>query len=43
MGYFVWPDGRTYYGEYLDDKKHGFGEFKYADGRMYAGNWLHGK
>ena len=43
MGYFTWPDGRIYHGEYLDDKKHGFGEFKYADGRMYSGYWMNGK
>ncbi len=26
-GNFVWPDGRSYEGEYLEDKKHGEGLF----------------
>ena len=26
-GEFTWSDGRIYKGDYLDDKKHGFGEF----------------
>jgi len=26
-GYFTWPDGKNYVGDYLDDKKHGYGEF----------------
>lgn len=26
-GEFVWPDGRKYIGHYVEDKKHGFGEF----------------
>ena len=28
-GIFVWPDGRSYEGEYKDDKKHGNGLFKW--------------
>ena len=26
-GEFVWADGRKYNGEYLEDKKHGNGDF----------------
>lgn len=26
-GLFIWPDGRSYEGEYKDDKKHGQGLF----------------
>lgn len=26
-GVFTWSDGRKYEGEYIDDKKHGFGIF----------------
>jgi hypothetical protein len=29
----------TYEGEYLDDKKHGLGEFKWASGGYYRGNY----
>jgi hypothetical protein len=25
MGLYTWKDGRSYEGEYKDDKKHGFG------------------
>ena len=31
-GIFNWSDGRKYEGEYLDDKKHGFGRFEWPDG-----------
>lgn len=33
------PNSDTYEGEYLDDKKHGFGEFKWASGGYYRGNY----
>ena len=36
-------DGRKYSGEYLDDKKHGYGVFTWSDGRMYKGQWKNGK
>lgn len=26
-GSFIWPDGRSYKGDYKDDKKHGQGLF----------------
>ena len=32
-GTHTWPDGRSYDGEYLEDKKHGFGIFIWPDGR----------
>ena len=28
-GCFKWADGRTYIGEYKEDKKHGYGVFKW--------------
>ena len=31
----------TYEGEYLDDKKHGQGEFKWASGGNYRGGYQH--
>jgi hypothetical protein len=42
-GLFAWPDGRTYEGQYLDDKKEGQGTFLWPDGRKYVGAWLNGK
>lgn len=32
-----------YNGNYVDDKKHGDGEYTWADGRVYRGQWLNGK
>ena len=40
---FTWADGRKYVGDYLDDKKHGSGEFSWPDGRRYVGEWVNGK
>lgn len=28
-GKITWPDGREYEGDYVDDKKHGYGVFKW--------------
>ena len=42
-GYFIWPDGRRYDGEYLEDKKYGVGTFYWPDGRKYIGHWKNGK
>lgn len=28
-GMYFWPDGRKYEGQYLDNKKHGFGTYEY--------------
>jgi hypothetical protein len=42
-GLFKWPDGRSYEGEYVDDKKEGQGLFIWPDGRRYDGEWKEGK
>ena len=39
----MWADGRKYEGEYVNDKKHGYGIYTYPDGRSYKGQWAHGK
>ena len=36
-------DGRKYDGEYIDDKKEGYGVFYWPDGRIYKGYWKNGK
>ena len=41
-GMFMWPDGRIYKGEYVDDKKEGFGTYYWPDGRKYEGMWKNG-
>jgi len=35
------PNSDTYEGEYLDDKKHGYGEFKWQSGGWYKGFYAH--
>lgn len=32
-----------YHGEYIQDKKNGFGVYVWVDGRAYLGNWTAGK
>lgn len=43
MGIYKWNDGRSYQGQYLDDKKHGYGIYRWTDGRQYSGYWNVGK
>ena len=43
MGIYKWNDGRSYSGEYSDDKKHGYGIYRWQDGRQYSGYWVLGK
>jgi hypothetical protein len=42
-GHTVWPDGKSYDGSYLDDKKDGFGIFIWENGKKYEGEWQNGK
>ena len=41
-GTSTWPNGRKYIGEYVDNKKSGYGEYFWPDGRCYRGEWLNG-
>jgi hypothetical protein len=42
-GNIRWSDGKSYDGDYMEDKKHGKGIFEWADGRKYLGYWIKGK
>lgn len=42
-GLLKWNDGRSYEGEFVEDKRHGYGEFTWSDGRKYLGEWRNGK
>ena len=42
-GIFLWPDGKRYEGQYVNDKKEGLGIFSWPDGRKYDGGWKNGK
>ena len=35
MGVYTWNDGRSYMGEYKDDKKEGYGVYTWNDGRIF--------
>jgi hypothetical protein len=41
-GVFFWRDGRTYKGEYKEDKKHKFGIYYGNEGKKYEGFWENG-
>lgn len=43
FGFYYWPDGRSFYGQFRDDKKEGFGVYHWQDGRRYEGWWYKGK
>ena len=43
FGIYTWSDGRSYEGDYYDDKKHGYDWYRWADGRLYEGFWHRGK
>ena len=38
-----WPDGREYFGGWIDGQRHGQGTLLYANGSMYSGEWRDGK
>jgi hypothetical protein len=42
-GRLVWPDGRTYTGQFKDNKMHGLGVFTWPDGRKYEGEYVDDK
>ncbi len=42
-GHLTWPDGKSYLGQFWDDKRHGLGKLTYLDGRSYDGPWVNGK
>jgi hypothetical protein len=37
IGKYMWADGRTYIGGWLDNSMHGKGEYSWTDGRKYEG------
>ncbi len=39
-GVKVWPSGDRYEGDYLNDRRHGFGIYEWANGDRYEGLWL---
>ena len=40
--YKVEDDGSVYEGEFVNDKRHGTGTYRYANGDVYKGEWKDG-
>lgn len=45
VGEFYWPDNKKYIGQYVKDKKEGFGMFMWSENplKAYIGFWQDGK
>ena len=39
FGIYIYDDNVTYIGQFENDKKQGFGDYKWTDGRKYRGWW----
>ena len=42
-GKFTWEDGKTYIGDYVNDKKHGKGKLMWNNEKYYEGSWVNNK
>jgi len=42
-GKMIWPDGRSYDGEFSEDKRNGQGIMHWPDGSEFNGRWVNGK
>ena len=38
--FFDWGNGKTYSGDFYEDKKQGYGTFQWPKGIKYEGGWL---
>lgn len=43
MAYERFQSGAEYFGNYSNNKQHGYGEYVWANGEVYKGNWVDGK
>ncbi len=43
VGTYVWSDGRSYVGEWKDNKMHGRGTFTFTGGKIYIGQFINDK
>lgn len=41
-GKLLWTTGKCYDGDWVEDKKSGYGIYTWEDGQVYDGNWLDG-
>ena len=42
-GFYIYDDKVIYDGQFVNDKKEGYGIYKWTDGRAYHGWWKSGK
>ena len=42
-GRMVWPDGRSYFGDFYLDQRQGYGEYFFNDGSNYKGEFVDNK
>jgi hypothetical protein len=42
-GFYKWPDGGEYYGDYVNNIKEGNGRFKWVNGKIFEGQFKKGK
>ena len=42
-GFYSYPDGVKYYGQFARGVKEGYGVYTWTDGRQYKGWWFNGK
>ena len=42
LGVYKWSDGKSYIGEYHNDRKHGYGIYKWG-AKLYMGQWKRGQ
>ena len=38
--YHKWSDGTVYQGDYVNNKKQGYGVYIWPNGKKYLGNWI---
>jgi len=43
QGKLSWSDNKFYEGNFVNDKRNGFGIFSWANGRKYEGHWKDGQ
>ena len=44
IGFYEWKNDNQYYlGEYLSNRKVGYGIYKFTDGTLYIGQWFNDK
>ena len=41
-GKFMYKNGRSYEGDYVNDKKHGYGVYTWENGSTFEGSWFEG-